>query len=307
MKKSAQMFGLIFGLSVPLIMGGCSGDDTSAPPAQPARSAAAKRADALLKAMTLDQKIQQIYNLPVLNTDLPGCEFQSVGRHIEGIPELKIPTFRFANGGTGIRGGDCLPEPTATGLPSAVAAAATFDPQVNFEWGQVLSNEIRGWAHQSLWGPAFNMIRTPWGGRNHEYMSEDPYLAGVIATQQVLGIQSSGKTHATVKHFVGNESEYQLERWTAASRIPARAMHEIYLLPFEMTIKDAKAASVMCAFPHLNFEWACQNAPLLKQTLQERWGFDGYVVSDRRAMHSTVPSILAGTAFELDFEPEWYT
>ena len=89
--------------------------------------------------MTLDQKIQQIYNLPVVNIDLldenPPCEFQRVGRHIEGIPELGIPTFRFANGGTGIRGGDCLPEPTATALPSAVAAAATFDPQVNYRVG----------------------------------------------------------------------------------------------------------------------------------------------------------------------------
>ena len=257
--------------------------------------------------MSLDQKIQQIAILPAPNTDLPGCEVQSLGRHIEGIPELKIPTFRFANGGTGIRGGDCLPEPTATGVPSSMAAAATFDPQVNFEWGQVLSNEIRGWAHHSLWGPAFNMARTPYGGRNHEYMGEDPYLAGVIATQQVLGIQASGKTHATVKHFAGNESEYQRERWTAASRIPAQAMHEIYLLPFEMTIKDGKAASVMCAFPHLNSEWACENAPLLKQTLQERWGFNGYVVSDRRALHSTAKAIRAGMAVELDSGPEWYT
>lgn len=304
MKNYAALFGSL----ALLIMVGCGGssDDTPTPPANAPPSAAA-RTDDLLKAMSLDQKIQQIHNLPVPNKELPGCEFTRVGRHIEGIPELKIPTFRFANGGTGIRGGDCLPEPTATGLPSAVAAAATFDPQINFEWGLVLSNEIRGWAHHSLWGPAFNMIRTPWGGRNHEYMSEDPYLTGVIATQQVLGIQFSGKTHATVKHFAGNESEYQKERWTAASRIPARAMHEIYLLPFEMTIKDGKAASVMCAFPHLNFDWGCENAPLLKQTLKERWGFDGYVVSDRRALHSTAPSIRAGTGFELDFEPEWYT
>jgi beta-glucosidase len=302
---------LLLGSLVFLMMGGCgdSNNDTAAPPAPPPNtpSRATARADDVIKAMSLDQKIQQIYNLPVPNKELPGCEFTEVGRHIEGIPELKIPTFRFGNGGTGIRGGDCLPEPTATGLPSGIAAAATFDPQINFEWGQVLSNELRGWAHQSLWGPAFNMIRTPYGGRNHEYMSEDPYLVGVTATQQVLGIQSSGKTHATVKHFAGNESEYQRERWTAASRIPAQAMHEIYLLPFEMTIKDGKAASVMCAFPHLNFEWACESAPLLKQTLQERWGFDGYIVSDRRAMHSTAPSIRAGVAMELDFEPMFYT
>ena len=277
--------------------------NTNLPPPQ--------RADALLRAMTLDQKIQQIVNLPVLNAELqdemPPCAFQRVGRHIEGIPALRIPTFRFANGGTGIRGGDCLPEPLATGLPSAVASAATFDPQVNFEWGKVLGAEIRSWAHQTLWGPGINMIRTPWGGRNHEYMSEDPYLSGVIVTQQVLGVQSNGKTHATIKHFVGNESEYQRERWTAASRIPARAMHEIYLLPFEMAVRDAKPASIMCAFPHLNFQWACENEALLKQTLRERWGFDGYIVSDRRAMHSTVQSIRAGTGFELDFAPTFYT
>jgi beta-glucosidase len=260
--------------------------------------------------MTLDQKLQQIYNLPVANEELqdenPPCEFQRVGRHIEGIPELNIPAFRFANGGTGIRGGDCLPEPAATALPSNVAAAATFDPEVNFAWGQVLGDELRAWAHHALWGPGINMIRTPWGGRNHEYMSEDPYLTGALTTQQVLGIQSNGKSHATIKHFVGNESEYQRERWTAASRIPSRALHEIYLLPFEMAVKDGKAAAVMCAFPHLNYQWSCENEALLKQTLRERWGFDGYVVSDRRAVHSTVASIKAGTDYELDFEPEFY-
>lgn len=168
---------LLLGSLVFLIMGGCgdSNDDTAAQPAPPdTASRSTARADDVIKTMSLEQKIQQIYNHPVPNTDLPGCEFTRVGRHIEGIPELKIPTVRFGNGGTGIRGGDCVPEPTATGLPSGIAAAATFDPQVNFEWGQVLSNELRGWAHHSLWGPAFNMARTPYGGRNHEYMGEDP-------------------------------------------------------------------------------------------------------------------------------------
>lgn len=152
-----------------------------------------------------------------------------------------------------------------------------------------------------------NIIRTPYGGRNQEYMSEDPYLTGVTATQQVLGVQSAGKTHATIKHFVGNESEYQEERWTAASNIPARAMHEIYLLPFEMAIKDGKAAALMCAYPYLNNHFACENSALLKQTLRERWGFDGYIVGDRRALHSTAPSILAGAGFELDVDLQWYT
>ena len=268
------------------------------------------RAETLLLAMTLAQKLNQLFNFPDINEELqdenPPCERQDIGRRIEGIPELFIPNMRFANGGTGIRGGDCTPEPTSTALPSAVAAAATFDPEINFQWGQVLGAELRAWAHQALWGPGLNIIRTPYGGRNHEYMSEDPYLTGVIATQQVLGIQSNGKSHATPKHFAGNESEYRRERWTAGSRIPSRAMHEIYLLPFEMVVRDARPAAVMCAFPQVNFLWTCEDAGLLKQTLRQRWGFDGYIVSDRRAMHSTVRSIRAGTGFELDFSPQFY-
>ena len=178
-----------------------TGGSTDQQPWRNAALAPAERTDALIAAMTLDQKIQQIANLPIENAELqdenPPCAFQSVGRHIEGISELGIPTFRFANGGTGVRGGDCLPETSATAMPSGVASAATFDPDINFKWGQVLGTEIRAWAHHVLWGPGVNMIRTPYGGRNQEYMSEDPYLAGVTATQQVRGVQSNGKTHAS--------------------------------------------------------------------------------------------------------------
>ena len=267
----------------------------------------ADRANALIAAMTLDQKIEQMQNVPTLNTELqdenPPCGLQDIGRHIEGIPELQIPTLRFANGGNGIRGGDCTPEPTATAFPATTAGAATFNPDIMFQWGQVLGDEVHNWAHYALWGPAMNIIRTPYGGRNQEYMSEDPYLTGVIATQQVLGVQAAGTTHATIKHFAGNESEFQRERWTAASNIPSRAMHEIYLLPFEMAVRDGKAAAVMCAFPYLNSHWACENSALLKQTLRGRWGFDGYIVSDRRALHSTAASILAGTGYRTGCRP----
>jgi beta-glucosidase len=277
----------------------------------------ARRTELLLDAMTLDQKLGQIYNLPVYNADLDaasggdendgqGCDFTPVGRHIEGIPELRIPDLRFANGGTGIRGGDCVPEQPATGLPSGPASAATFNRMLNYRWGRVLGAEVRAWAHPVLWGPGINLIRTPYGGRNHEYLSEDPYLTGAIASQQVRGVQSRGDVQATIKHFVANEQEYQFERWTAASRVPSRAMHELYLLPFEMAVKDARPASVMCAYPDVNFQHACQNKGLLTTTLRKRWGFDGYVVSDRRAMWSTLPSIRAGTQWELDETPVFY-
>jgi beta-glucosidase len=265
------------------------------------------RTELLLKAMTLDQKIEQIAVLPRPNTELEGCGFQELGRHIEGIPELAIPTLREINGGNGVRGGDCVPEPTATAFPSATLAAATFNPALNFGWGAIVGQETRNFAHHVLLGPAVNMIRHPYTGRAQEYPSEDPYLAGVIATEQTKGIQSRG-TQAMIKHFAANDDEGgQLERWTKAVRVPPRALHEIYLLPFEMAIRDGNAASVMCAYPDLNFAWACENQDLLVQTLRQRWGFDGWVESDRRALHSTVPSILAGTAVELDKQPKFYS
>jgi beta-glucosidase len=265
------------------------------------------RTELLLQAMTLDQKILQIQTLPRPNEDLPGCGFTKLGRHIEGIPELAIPPFRAVNGGNGVRGGDCLPEPTATALPSTTLGAATFNPALNFAWGAIIGQETRNFAHHVLLGPAVNMIRHPYTGRAQEYPSEDPYLAGVTATEQTKGIQSRG-TQAMIKHFVSNDDEGgDFERWTRATRVPSRAMHELYLLPFEMVIREGNAASVMCAYPHLNFAWVCENQDALIRTLRQRWGFGGWVESDRRALHSTAPSILAGTAVELDEEPVFYS
>jgi len=266
----------------------------------------AARTELLLRAMTVDQKIAQMQTIPSKNVELAGCGFQPLGRHVEGIPELAIPTLRAINGGNGMRGGDCLPEPTATGLPSATLAAATFNRSLNLAWGTVLGEETRDFAHHVMLGPGLNLLRHPYTGRGQEYMSEDPYLAGAIATQQVLGIQSRD-VHAMIKHFVTNDDEGgDFERWTKGTRVPARAMHELYLLPFEMAVRSGDAASVMCAFPHLNGAWACENQELMVKTLRHRWGFDGYVESDRRAVHSTVPSILAGLSIELDSEPEFY-
>jgi beta-glucosidase len=289
------------------IIVGCGGssDDT---PTRPDTPSSAARADDLVKAMTLDEKIQQISNRAFPDQELPGCGFTPVGRQIEGIPRLAIPTFRQINGGNGVRGGACLPEPTATGFPSGTLGAATFNPEVNFAWGVVLGQETRNVAHHVLLGPALNLNRHPYNGRGQEYFSEDPYLAGVMGTQVTKGIQSRTQTHAMIKHFAGNDDEGgDFERWTRAVRIPPRAMHELYLLPFEMAIRDGGAASVMCAYPHLNFAYACENQGLMITTLRQRWGFDGYVESDRRAQQSTVPSIRARVSIELDEVAEWYS
>jgi beta-glucosidase len=227
---------------------------------------------------------------------LPGCEFTEIGRHIQGIPELGIPTVRMVNGGTGVRGGDCLPEPAATGLPSAPASAATFNPELNRQLGDILGDEARRFGHQVMLAPGMNLHRHPFGGRNYEYQSEDPYLTGVMAVEQIQGIQAHG-IHANPKHFAGNEQETQ--RRQMATRIPPRALHELYLLPFEMAVKDADPASIMCAFPEINGFSACSNEELLNTTLRDDWGFGGYVISDRRAVHDVAPSIEAGVDWEL--------
>jgi beta-glucosidase len=168
-----------------------------------------QRADLLIGQMTLEQKVEQISNDTRAAENPanrpPGCEFAPIGRHIQGIPELAIPTVRMINGGTGIRGGDCRNEPTATGLPSTVAAAATFNPQLNLEIGEVLGDEARHDGHQVLLAPGMNLHRIPYGGRNYEYYSEDPYLSGALAVQTIEGIQAQG-IHATAKHFAAKRT-----------------------------------------------------------------------------------------------------
>ena len=287
------------------------------------------RTELLLDKMTMEQKIQQIaisrFNendtgkTVVINKGgtskyqngefapegtLPGCEWQDTGRQIRGIEELGIPTIRMTNGGTGVKGGSCGNDPEATGLPSTPAMAATFDRELNYEAGRILGEETRAFAHHVLLGPGMNLIRHPYGGRNYEYFSEDPYLTGILATEQVKGIQDQG-IQAQLKHLAGNEQE--TERWTMGVQVPSKAMNELYMLPFEMTVRDADPASVMCSFPDVNGTYACDSSELLQDALRIKWGFDGYVMSDRRAIHNTVSAIKAGTNVELDWAPQYYT
>jgi beta-glucosidase len=264
---------------------------------------AQQRADLLIAQMTLEQKVQQLSNDVRPAEDPanrpPGCGFQNSGRHIQGIPELHIPTVRMTNGSTGIIGGDCQPNPVGTGVPSTSAVAATFNPDLAWQLGDILGDEARLHGHQVLLGPTINPVRHPYGGRNYQTYSEDPFLSGLLGSETIKGIQAN-LVHAVAKHFAGNEQE--TSRRVGDSVIPPRALHEIYLLPFEMAVKDAHPASIMCSYNRLNGVSACSNAELLDTTLRRRWGFDGYVITDRSALHDLAPSIKAGVDWELAHE-----
>ena len=261
-----------------------------------------QRAALLVSAMTRDEKIQQIAMNPAANANLQGCGFLPSGRHIEGIARLAIPTVRMTNGPIGVGGGDCSPDRAATGVPTALSAAASWDRAVWTQWGDIVGSETRANAHHIFLAPGMNMARAPQNGRNFEYLGEDPLLTGTASVAMTRAIQANGVL-ASAKHYAANEQETQ--RQTMNSIIEDRTLHELYLLPFEMVIKDAEAASVMCSYPRVNGAFSCENTPLLKDVLREQWGFKGFVMSDRGATQSTAPSIKAG--LDLEFaKPDWF-
>ncbi|MCM2209576.1 beta-glucosidase, partial [Klebsiella quasipneumoniae] len=134
------------------------------------------------------------------------------------------------------------------------------------------------------------MARTPTLGRNFEYFGEDPYLTGVMAVAEIKAVQDRGLI-AMAKHFAANEQETN-RMSTVNSVVDDQVLHELYLLPFEMAVKDGNVASIMCSYNSLNGAQACENKHLLTDILRGQWGFKGYVQSDFFAVKSTVPPLL---------------
>jgi beta-glucosidase len=268
--------------------------NTALPPEQ--------RAALLVGAMTLAQKEQQLVgNAPEIVPELPQC---LGARHVRGIASLAIPTLRITNGPVGIGQNDCVDpsvmgfgaftDPSsakATALPSAIALAASFDPAVASEFGNVIGTEANNLALHVFEAPGVNMARIPVLGRNFEYFGEDPYLTGTMAVAEIKAVQAKGVI-AMAKHFAANEQE--TNRQTIQETVDRRVLHEIYLLPFEMAVKDGNTASVMCSYNFVNGFQACENKELLTDVLRNQWGFKGYVQSDFFAVRSTAASMLAG-------------
>ena len=277
-----------------------------------------QRAGLLVPALTLAQKEQQIVGSGIgVIPELPSC---LGGRHVTGISTLEIPTLRITNGPVGIGQNDCVStatDPTnlgavltsassakATALPSAISLAASFDPAVAAEFGNVVGVEANHLALHVFEAPGANLARLPVLGRNFEYFGEDPFLTGTMAVAETKAVQSNGVI-AMAKHFVANEQE--TNRTTVSEIIDDQVLHELYLLPFEMAVKDAKVAAVMCSYNIINGYHACSNTDMLTGVLRDQWGFTGYVQSDFGAATDTVSTLLAGMDHEMFQATVWTT
>ncbi len=258
-------------------------------PAQETRmtySQAVARAKAIVAKMTLDEKISELH----------GIHTPTGYRIVPGLPRLGIPALQMTNGPAGVGPGGAGAQPPATALPAPISLAATWDPSLAFEYGKIEGEETRSLGNTLLEAPDVNIARVPQGGRDFEGYGEDPFLDASIAVTNIEGIQSTG-IMATVKHYIANNQE--ADRMRIDEQIGERALREIYMPAFKAAIQQAHSASVMCAYPKINGAFNCENDPLLKDVLKKEWGFEGFVMSDWGATHSTVPSALAGLDLEM--------
>lgn len=217
------------------------------------------------------------------------------------IERLNIPELLVSDGPHGVRrvpdvhalGVPSLP---ATCFPTAASLASTWDRELLYAMGQALAEEAIALGVGVLLGPGVNMKRTPLCGRNFEYFSEDPFLAGELAASLVQGIQSKG-VGTSLKHYAANNQETQRMRIDAV--VDERALREIYLSAFERVVKQARPWTVMCAYNKVNGTFCSEHHQLLTQILKEEWGFEGVVVSDWGAVHDRVQALQAGLDLEM--------
>ncbi len=239
-----------------------------------------------LKQMTLEDKIALC----------EGANFWQT----RAMDQYGIPAIFMCDGPHGLRkqdltgGTDMLGvnrSAPATCFPTAVTLADSWDPQLVGQVGAAIGQEAQALGVALVLGPGANIKRNPLCGRNFEYFSEDPYLAGKLAAAHIRGLQENG-TAASLKHFAANSQE--LCRFTSDSVLDQRTLREIYLTAFEIAVKEGRPATVMCAYPKLNGTHCSDNKALLTDILRTDWGFDGLVVTDWGAMCNRIEAFRAG-------------
>ena len=250
------------------------------------------QADELLAKLTLREKISLLSGID--------------NWHTAAIERLGIPSLTMTDGPHGVRTGSNSLERVvspATAFPPGIAMASTWNPALIERVGAALAEETRALGCDILLGPCVNIVRSPLGGRNFETYSEDPFLAGKIATAYVKGVQSR-QVGTSLKHYALNNQEFERNR--GSSVVDERTMREIYLPAFEVTVRDAQPWTVMCSYNRINGIYASENYYTLTEILRNEWGFEGIVVSDWGANHTIVESVEAGLDIEMPGPAKYY-
>ncbi|MDQ4053285.1 MAG: glycoside hydrolase family 3 C-terminal domain-containing protein [Actinomycetota bacterium] len=285
--------------SLLLISSALTGAGLVNPPAEAApacpwldpNGSAESRAGQLVAAMTLDDKIQMVTGIGYFD---PGSPNRAASGVIRGNPRLCIPDLVLNDSTAGIG----FQQQHTTAFPQGITQASTWDRDLIARLGEVLADEAQRKGVNVILGPGMNMARNPLYGRGFEYAGEDPYLAGQLSARVIEGIQSR-PVLATAKHFLLNEQE--IDRTTNSSEADERTIREIYLPPFEDAV-DAGVGAVMCGYNRVDSLHSCKNPELLQGYLKGDLGFDGFVMSDWGAAHTTVPEALAGMDMEMPGE-----
>ena len=223
--------------------------------------------------------------------------------HLKEVEHLGIPKVMVSDGPHGLRKqdekGDHLginDSIKAVCFPPAVLSACSFDRGLMEEMGKAIGREAQANDVSVVLGPAVNIKRSPLCGRNFEYYSEDPYLAGEIAAAFVKGVQSQ-HVGTSIKHFAANNQEYR--RMSSSSEVDERTLREIYFPAFETAVKKAQPCTFMCSYNQINGTFASENKWLLTDVLRGEWGFKGYVMSDWGAVNDRVKGLEAGLELEM--------
>src|SRR2546425_844234 len=273
--STAAVLSLLIQIAIPA-MAQSSASQFSASPSMTSAEVE-RRIESLLGQMTLEEKIDMISGVD--------------GFYIRGLPRVGVPRLRMADGPIGVRNYG-----PATAMAGGIALAASWNPALVERVGTELGRDARAKGVHFLLAPGVNIYRAPMNGRNFEYFGEDPFLASRIAVNYIKGVQSQGVS-ATIKHFLGNNSEY-LRNFTD-SVIDERALREIYLPVFEAAVKEAHVGAIMDSYNLTNGSYMSQNSYLNTDVAKKEWGFSGVMMSDWGATHDFLAAANGGLDLEM--------
>ncbi|KXH48263.1 Cel3c [Colletotrichum salicis] len=238
--------------------------------------------DQIIKNATLAEKVSL----------LAGSDFW----HSTPLPQHNVPAIKCTDGPNGVRGSRFFNPVPALCIPCGSGLGATWNPELIEQAGQLLSKECDAKGAHVWLGPTVNIIRSPLNGRGFESFSEDPHLSGMLAAAIIRGVQSRG-TLAALKHFVANDQE--TEKMSLDVRMSDRALREVYLLPFQIALRDSNPRVVMSSYNKIGGLHVSENPMILQDILRKEWGFDGLIMSDWYGTYSCEAALNAGVDIEM--------